>query len=237
MAISCDCLLSSISLHTVKYCLSNLVYLQGSADHVLATILTARNKCYALPSTAPSSTSCLLSPLRHLHTGRPATSANLHTSESLQFCLSPPWSCSVITWLLTACPTCLACQSRKIHGHYPVTKGQISSHAVPHMLHLILMVRTVTYLLYSAKAWTLKVRQCHIHHKIITATSWSIIAVKLQHKTVPACKPSIYSKMKKSLVCCEDLQVSSAILLSCQVEYEISVAEFYLRQARHLLDL
>lgn len=53
--------------------------------------------------------------------------------ESLQFCLSPPWSYSVITWLLTGCPTCLACQSWKIHGHYPETKGQISSHAGSHM--------------------------------------------------------------------------------------------------------
>lgn len=51
-----------------------------------------------------------------------ATWANLHTSKSLQFCCSPPRFCSVITWLLTAFPTCLACQSRKIHSHYSKTK-------------------------------------------------------------------------------------------------------------------
>ena len=78
------------SVHSVKYLLSNLLFLQGFTDHALATILTARDKCYTLPQTAPSSSSCPHAPLCHLHEGRPVASANLHTSESLQVCLSTP---------------------------------------------------------------------------------------------------------------------------------------------------
>lgn len=76
--------LSSINI------LSNLLFLQGFTDHVLATILTARDKYYTLPQTAPSRSSCPHTPLCHLHKGRPVASANLHTSESLQVCISTP---------------------------------------------------------------------------------------------------------------------------------------------------
>lgn len=73
-----------------QHILSNLLFLQGFTDHVLATILTARDKYYTLPQTAPSRSSCPHTPLCHLHKGRPVASANLHTSESLQVCLSTP---------------------------------------------------------------------------------------------------------------------------------------------------
>lgn len=36
-------------------------------------------------------------------------------------------------------------------------------------------------------------------------------AAKLQYKTVPVFKASIYSKMKKSLLLCEDLPVAAGI--------------------------
>lgn len=101
-----------------------------------------------------------------------ANSANLHTSKSLQFCCSLPRSCSVITWPLTAFPTCLACQSRKIHGHYPETKR---TNLIPcwnpiyTIQYLQWYGRTITCLLYNTHYFFTAVFHIHglgIHHAI-----------------------------------------------------------------------
>lgn len=201
-------LLSFVSLHTVKCCLSILLYLQGSTDQVLLTILTAHDSCHVLPSAAASSTSCPLSPICHLHNrAGPATSANLHTSESSsQSCLSPTWSCSVITWLLTACPTCLACQSWKIHGHYPETKGQISAHAGPHMLHYDAFGEQLHMCCIAHRHGHWKSDNIHIQKLF----SWRICSETLS--AAPVFRASVYSKMKKSLLLCEDLPMAAGII-------------------------